>query len=75
MPRVAELILAEWREVERRLAETEAGTPESERLQAEFSRLRDEYHRLLEALRDPQTPESERPTATTSWPGGRPLWG
>ena len=31
--------------------------------------------RLLEALRDPQTPESQRPTATTSWPGGRPLLG
>jgi hypothetical protein len=54
MPRVAEVILAEWREVERRLAETETGTPERERLQAEFSRLRGEYHRMLDAFRETQ---------------------
>jgi hypothetical protein len=50
MQRPIEAVLAEWREVERRLAETEHGTPDSEWLQAEASRLRREYHRLFEAI-------------------------
>lgn len=41
-PRTAE-ILERWRAVERQLDELEPGSPESERLFAEFERLRDEY--------------------------------
>jgi hypothetical protein len=70
MQRAVEVILSNWREVERRLAETEAGTPESESLEAEASRLRDEYHRHLDALRESQPPGSETPTATAGWPWG-----
>jgi hypothetical protein len=61
MPRVAEVVLANWREVERRLAETEAGTSESEWLQAEAARLRDEYQGLLEALRESQEATGDDP--------------
>jgi hypothetical protein len=39
-------VLAEWREVERRLEEAAEGTPEAEHLQAEAARLRDEIRRL-----------------------------
>jgi hypothetical protein len=50
--RHAEVLLAHWRDVERRLAVTEAGTLDAESLQAEASRLRDEYQRLVDALRE-----------------------
>jgi len=46
--RRAKVLLAQRREVERRLAEPEAGTLEAESLQAEASRLRDEYQRLVD---------------------------
>jgi hypothetical protein len=61
--RAVEVMVENWREVERRLADAEVGTPESEWLRAEASRLRDEYHRYLDALREIQRPESETPTA------------
>jgi hypothetical protein len=50
--RAAQIALLKWRQVERQLSETEVGTPDSEWLQAEAFRLRNEYHRLLEAMRD-----------------------
>lgn len=68
--RVVEVILAQWRAVERQLAETDAGTPDSEWLQGEASRLRNEYRRNLDALRESQAAESETPTATTDRPKG-----
>lgn len=70
MQRAVEVILSKWREVERRLAETEAGTAESESLEAEAWRLRDEYHRYLDALRESPRPESGTPTVTTGLPDG-----
>ena len=51
--RAAEVALSKWRQVERQLAETEPGTPNSEWLQAEALRLRNEYHRLLDAMCEP----------------------
>jgi hypothetical protein len=48
--RPAEVLLAQWRDVERRLADTEAGAPLAESLRAEASRLRDEYQRLLDEM-------------------------
>lgn len=51
--RAAEIALLKWRQVERQLSETERGTPDSEWLQAEAWRLRNEYHRLLEAMSEP----------------------
>ena len=51
--RSAEIALLQWRQVERQLSETAVGTPDSEWLQAEAFRLRNEYHRLLEAMREP----------------------
>jgi hypothetical protein len=65
--RAVEVILENWREVERRLADADVGTPKSERLQAEASRLRDEYHRYLDALRDAQRPGSATPPDRTVW--------
>lgn len=41
-------ILARWRDAERRLDETQPGTPEAESLQAEVSALRDAYQQLME---------------------------
>jgi hypothetical protein len=39
----AEVVLSAWRDVERRLQQAPAGSAESEELQAEAFRLRDEY--------------------------------
>ena len=64
--RAVEVILENWREVERRLGDADVGTPESERLRAEASRLRDEYHRYLDALRA-QHPGSATPPDRTVW--------
>ncbi len=44
-------ILADWRAVERDLAEAEPATGEADRLMAEFERLRDQYRAELEALK------------------------
>jgi hypothetical protein len=44
-------ILDEWRAVEKRLVDAEAGSPESEELMAEFERLRDAYAQALKARR------------------------
>jgi hypothetical protein len=45
----ADILIARWREVERQLARTQPGTPETEALQAEADSLRDEYQALIEA--------------------------
>ena len=45
--REAEAVLAMWREIERSLAEAQAGSPEAERLQSDAALLRDEYQRLV----------------------------
>ena len=50
--REAEVVLAMWRESERRLADLPAGAPEIEALEAEIKLLRDEYQRLVELARE-----------------------
>ena len=60
--RRAEVLLAEWRDVERRLAVTQAGTLEAESLQAEASWLRDEYQRLVDELESREAMADEPPT-------------
>lgn len=55
--RLARSVLAQWRDVERALAMEEPGSPESERLQAEAMRLRDEYRELVVAAREAHRPE------------------
>ena len=59
--RAVEVVLAQWREVERRLAETEPGTPDAEWLQGEAVRLRDEYRRAIEAPREEREPPTGGP--------------
>ena len=48
--RDAEDVLAAWREIERQLERASPGSPEAEDLEAEVSRLRDEYQRLMAAF-------------------------
>lgn len=45
-------ILDEWRAVEKRLVEAEAGSTEAEELMTEFERLRDAYAQTLRARRN-----------------------
>ena len=45
--REAVAVLAMWREVERSLANAEAGSAEAERLRTHTMLLRDEYQRLI----------------------------
>jgi hypothetical protein len=54
--RRARSVLAQWRDVERALAQEEPGSPEAERLQAEAMRLRDEYRDLVAAAREAHRP-------------------
>jgi hypothetical protein len=44
-------ILDEWRAIEKRLVDAEAGSAEAEELMAEFERLRDRYAQALKARR------------------------
>ena len=46
--REAEIVLARWRAVERELATISAEAPDAEDLEAEATRLRNEYKRLIE---------------------------
>jgi hypothetical protein len=46
-------ILDRWRDVEKRLVDAEAGSPEAEELMTEFERLRDAYAAALDARREP----------------------
>ena len=55
--REAEIVLAMWREVERDLELTAAGSAEAEVLQADAARLRDEYQRLINAAIEHHRPE------------------
>jgi hypothetical protein len=48
-PRDVHTILADWRDVERRLGETEAGSADAARLRAEIELLRSEYRRAHDA--------------------------
>ena len=50
-------ILDQWRAVERRLAEPGLDPDLAEELQAEVTRLRDEYQRLVLEARQAQRPE------------------
>ena len=45
--RELQAILAEWREAERRLANTQPGSAEHARESAEVARLRERYHRVF----------------------------
>jgi hypothetical protein len=49
--RDANLVLAEWRDAERRLADLDRGSPEAGRLREQIDDLRDEYARSFEARR------------------------
>jgi hypothetical protein len=53
----AAAVLVRWRTIERALAETIPGSPETEALQAEAMRLRDEYQALTQAARESDRPE------------------
>jgi hypothetical protein len=52
----AVVVLARWREVERRLAELDADHPDIPLLQAEAARLRDEYQALIRAALEADRP-------------------
>jgi hypothetical protein len=55
-PREASIVLAEWREAERRLASTAPDSSERDLVKAEVDRLREEYRRSYDAVsteRDP----------------------
>ncbi len=49
--RDTQVVLAEWRDAERRLAAAAEGTPDHEAARADVERLRDEYRRSFEAHR------------------------
>jgi hypothetical protein len=52
--RLAAVILAQWREAERALADAEPGSPEAEWLDREATKLADAYQRALRDWGDPQ---------------------
>ena len=55
--REAEVVLALWREAERRLAAAEPGSVEEEDIVADLARMRDEYQRLIALAREAHRPE------------------
>jgi hypothetical protein len=56
--RRAEVVLAEWREVERKLGQVmDMDSPDAEDLRAEAARLRNEYQALIDAAIVAQRPE------------------
>jgi hypothetical protein len=55
--REAEVVLAAWREAERKLADTEPGSAEQEAIVADLARMRDEYQRLIQIARAVHRPE------------------
>jgi hypothetical protein len=54
---IAERLLAEWREADRRLASLTDGSPEAEALLATIARIRGEYQRAVENARREHLPE------------------
>jgi hypothetical protein len=50
-PRESHVILADWRDAERRLADASPGTPEALAAEADIERYRDEYRDAHEAAR------------------------
>ena len=63
----AEGVLAEWREIERKLLDAPAGSPEAEYLAGEAARLRVEYAAVVEAAKADHAPEPPPfPEASTS---------
>jgi hypothetical protein len=50
--REAEVVLAMWRDAERRLGELPTESPEREALESEIKLLRDEYQRLVELAQE-----------------------
>ena len=64
--RRAEVLLAEWREVERKLAQvTDLDSIDAEELRAEAARLRNEYQALLDAATVEPGPEPPPLARTT----------
>jgi len=55
--REAEVVLAVWREAERRLATVEPGSVEEEDIVADLARMRNEYQRLIALAREAHRPE------------------
>ena len=55
--REAAIVLDMWREVERALRAAPVGSPEAKSLQADASRLRDEYLRLVALAQEHHRPE------------------
>jgi hypothetical protein len=55
--REAEVVLAAWRESERRLADAAPGSAEEEEIVADLARMRDEYQRLIQLARAVHRPE------------------
>jgi hypothetical protein len=55
--RQAEIVLARWRDAERKLASAIPGTPDEVALTVEIARYRAEYQDLIEAARLAHRPE------------------
>ena len=55
--REAEIVLAEWRDAERKLAAAVPGTPDEVALTVDIARYRAEYRDLTEAARVAHRPE------------------
>ena len=54
---IAERLLAEWREADRRLSQLSADSPEAEVLRATIARVRMEYQRAIDGARREHLPE------------------
>lgn len=55
--REAEVVLAAWREAERKLADAASGSADEEEIVADLARMRDEYQRLIQRAREAHRPE------------------
>jgi hypothetical protein len=55
--REAEIVLAIWREAERKLVDATPGSSEADALESEILMLRTEYQRLTELAREHHRPE------------------
>ena len=65
--RLAQAVLAQWREIERRIAELPADSVEADELKLESYRLREEYQHLIDEAMAHHRPEPPAfPRALTS---------
>ena len=55
--RLAQAVLARWREIERQIAELPVDSPEADELKLESYRLREEYQALIEQAVAEHRPE------------------